>query len=267
MWSYDTDDDTDQNDDNRWQIDDAMKWYCSARRTWKSICSRSIQRILRWNFENCTQTTTITNHYWNHWSFHYNCILGKRCLQQSQLEREKESSVRRGNIRVRGILPRRSNHRFGKRRRERITAGSTFSDCQRWSFRIFSDSTRTKNKKLLVPPKLHSRGSRYQFTVFLSFFVFCILVQSNLASKQHLNEEIYFAGRSWEKKNLKKASTDARWFTNWSKFILFKSSTFLTKLKLKKNKNIICPQACGAVIQEYMKCWISVRWISKTQYV
>ena len=45
--------------------------------------------------------------------------------------------------------------------------------------------------------------------MFLSFFVFCILVQSNLASKQHLNEEIYFAGRSWEKKNLEKQVLNA----------------------------------------------------------
>ena len=76
-----------------------------------------------------------------------------------------------------------------------------------------------------------------------------ILVQSISSSKQP-NGEIYFPGRSWEKKNLEKAPTNARSFiTNW----LFKSSSILIKIKIEKT-NLICLQACGAVILEYMNC-------------
>ena len=55
----------------------------------------------------------------------------------------------------------------------------------------------------------------------------CTSAQPISLSKQHPSEEKYFTGRSWEKKNLEKASTDSRLFPN--------CPHFSPKFKLKKS--------------------------------
>ena len=65
-----------------------------------------------------------------------------------------------------------------------------------------------QKQKALGVSKAAQKGE--QVPVNCLFCPFYIIVQSSSSSKLHLIEEIYFPGRSREKKNLEKASTDAR---------------------------------------------------------